>query len=325
MNKKQITVSLIFLAGLSLISMACGLTDVFSNYVVERGQEVEKQVELTLTALADEETLQTDGTATPQPLDKPTEDARLDMGQISGSLAYPSEILPPQRIVAFEANDPSNYYVTEVRSGGTYTIEVPPSTYYVLAYLISPQDLGATPGLAGAYSAAVPCGLTVDCDDHSLIPVRVTPGETVDGIDPVDWYLPPDQISAWPSDPTKAESGTIQGGLGYPSEYIPPMRVVAFDTTSQDYYYVDTQRNQNAYEMTGIPPGTYQVVAFVREEGPDLAGGYSHFVTCGMHVDCEDHNLIDVIVYAGEVTQGVDPVDFYIQPAAVGWPENPIE
>lgn len=326
--RKPHTKPLILLAIFVLIlTTGCRLTDVISNYVVNRGRSVEKQVELTLTALAEGmgEATPEPQTPTPEPSSTSTEDAGPENGMITGSLAYPSEILPPQRVVAFEANDPNNYFMTEIRTGGTYSLEVPPRTYFVLAYLISPEDLGATPGLAGAYSEAVPCGLTVECEDHSLIPVVVTPGETVEGIDPVDWYLPPGQDANWPSDPTKADTGGLRGNLGYPSEFIPPLRVVAFDAFSQDYYYVDTQRNQDSYEMNDLPPGTYRVVAYVREQGPELAGGYSYFVTCGMTQDCDNHRLIDVNVYAGQVTEDVDPVDFYIQPDEVDWPENPTE
>jgi len=332
MQKNQ-TKTLIWLGiGSLLLSTACQLTDMLSNFAVNRGTEVEKQVELTLTALAEEAPEETQApstedapTSAPEPTDTPSEEPLLEMGVITGSLAYPSEVLPPQRVVAFEANDLNNYFMTEVQSGGEYRLEVPPRTYFVIAYLISPEDLGATPGLAGGYSKAVPCGLTADCEDHSLISVVVTPGETVEGIDPVDWYLPPEQASSWPGDPTKEETGGIRGGLGYPSEYIPPLRVVAFDVFSQDYSYVDTQRNQDSYEIADLPPGTYHVVAYVREEGPELAGGYSYFVTCGMTVNCTNHNLVDVNVYAGQVAEGVDPVDFYIQPEEANWPENPTQ
>jgi len=45
--------------------------------------------------------------------------------------------------------------------------------------------------LGGSYSQAVPCGLSVDCTDHSLIPVTVNAGQDVTGIDVCDWYGPP--------------------------------------------------------------------------------------------------------------------------------------
>lgn len=131
-----------------------------------------------------------------------------------------------------------------------------------------------------------------------------------------------------PKAPTKTpapETGAISGSLGFPSEYIPPLRVVAFDIDSEAYYYVDTQRNQADYQIPDLPMGTYHVVAYVREEGPDIPGAYTEFVTCGQTVECTDHSLIDVVVSPGTVTQGVDPVDFYAQLNEVDWPENPTQ
>lgn len=124
---------------------------------------------------------------------------------------------------------------------------------------------------------------------------------------------------------TKPVTGAISGELGYPSEYIPPLRVVAFDIDSETYFYVDTQHNQREYEMSDLPPGIYHVVAFVREEGPDIPGGFSQFVLCGMTQDCENHELVEVNVTPGETTQDVDPIDFYIHPEEAGWPENPTQ
>jgi hypothetical protein len=240
---------------------------------------------------------------------------------IFGSLSYPSEVLPPQRVVAFDVNDPSAFYYTEVRDGQTYTLETPPGTYVVVSYLINPADLGATPGLAGGYSQAVLCGLQAGCDDHSLVPVEVVAGQMTVDVDPGDWYLPP-RGSDWPSDPTVAEIGVISGNLGYPSEAIPPLRVVAFDVYSSYYYYVDTMANQSQYQISDLPVGTYHVVAFVRDT-PDISGAYTHAVPCGLSVDCENHRLIDVKVYPGQTASGVDPVDFYVDPEEWNWPDDP--
>lgn len=130
-------------------------------------------------------------------------------------------------------------------------------------------------------------------------------------------------VPKMPTITSPPETGAISGSLGFPSEYIPPLRVVAFDIDSQDYYYVDTVHDQADYQITDLPPGTYHVVAYVREEGPDIPGAYTEFVTCGQTVDCTDHSLIDVVVSPGAVTEGVDPIDFYAQLDEVNWPENP--
>lgn len=40
----------------------------------------------------------------------------------------------------------------------------------------------------GGFTAAVPCGLTVNCKDHSLIQIEVKNGESEDSIKISDWY-----------------------------------------------------------------------------------------------------------------------------------------
>jgi len=42
------------------------------------------------------------------------------------------------------------------------------------------------------YSEFVTCGLSVNCPSHKPIPVAVKTGETVNDIDPQDWYKQPE-------------------------------------------------------------------------------------------------------------------------------------
>lgn len=295
-----------FIIFTTLALMSCGLMNIMDEITTDATQ----------TTVAFQQ-------ATEEEKDKPTEEPL--MGTITGQIAFPSEFLPPQRVVAFDVNDPTVYFSVDIESGGSYSLDVPAGNYVVLAYLIDPAALGATPGLGAAYSEVVLCGLQYGCDDHTLVPVTVAGGGTAVDIDPVDWYLLPGEDAGWPDDPLQVGTGTITGNLGYPSEYIPPLRVVAFDVYSDDYYFVDTELNQGTYQLEGLPAGTYNVVAYVREQGPDMSAGYSNFVICGMTVDCTDHTLRDVFVYAGHVTEGVDPVDFYVEPGVVEWPANPTE
>lgn len=298
---------------LSLVMLtvsACGLMDILDEFTPTPTSDVDAQVLATLKALEEEK----DAVETETPT-----------GTITGQVAYPSEFVPPLRVVAFDQQDESIFFVTELPAGGTYSLEVPAGTYVVLAYLMDPAAIGATPGLGAVYSEAVLCGLLYGCDDHSLVPVVVNAGQTVANIDPVDWYTPPGETVGRPNDPLQQGAGAIAGSLGFPSEYIPPLRVVAFSVYTGDIYHVDTELNQSSYQLEGLPPGTYQVVAYVRDEGPDMSGAYSYFVTCGMTADCTNHQLQDVFVYAGETTPDVDPVDFYASPDESGWPANPTE
>lgn len=106
-------------------------------------------------------------------------------------------------------------------------------------------------------------------------------------------------------------SGSIAGQLSYPSEFIPSLAIVAYvDGGSPfDYYYVITPENNGTYQLDNLPPGNYHVVAYVISGG--LSAGYSQAVPCGLSVDCTDHSLISVSVTGGQVTQGVNPQDWY--------------
>jgi hypothetical protein len=119
--------------------------------------------------------------------------------------------------------------------------------------------------------------------------------------------------------PPPALPGGINGALSYPSEFIPPLRVVAFrlenGQPNGEFNFIMTSENQSTYQIDGLEPGQYWVVAYTIPAGEGipqgLAGGFSHAVPCGLAVDCGDHSLITVEVQAGQLTGGVDPVDWY--------------
>lgn len=117
-------------------------------------------------------------------------------------------------------------------------------------------------------------------------------------------------------------TGAISGVLSYPSEMIPPLRVVALSVDTGDWYAVDTEVNQRRYAIEGLPPGTYHVVAYLQDASQtDPSGGYSQFIPCGATADCTDHALLDVSVTAGNTTEGIDPGDWYAPAAA--FPPDP--
>lgn len=103
--------------------------------------------------------------------------------------------------------------------------------------------------------------------------------------------------------------GSISGTLSYPSEFIPALRVVAFHVNGFNFRYVDTMQNQETYQITGLAPGLYHVVAYVMDGS--YAGGYTAMVTCGLSAGCEDHSLIDVVVESGKDTPNIAPGDWY--------------
>jgi hypothetical protein len=117
---------------------------------------------------------------------------------------------------------------------------------------------------------------------------------------------PPSTITPTPA------PGSISGTLSYPSEGIPALRVVAFNLSDRNYYSVDTQPNQSIYQITGLPPGKYHVVAYTMDG--QLAGGFTPAVACGLTVTCTDHALSEVVVLAGQDVTGIDPQDWYAPP-----------
>jgi hypothetical protein len=117
---------------------------------------------------------------------------------ITGKLSYPSEFLPPMRVALFSLTNKKAYFVDTAKGQGEYSIEVPAGTYYLVSYLyegtagntgqVDSYTLGGGP-FAGGYTQMVPCGLAAGCDDHTLLPITATEGQTATA-DPGDWYAP---------------------------------------------------------------------------------------------------------------------------------------
>jgi hypothetical protein len=111
-------------------------------------------------------------------------------------------MIPPLRVVAFNAANPSIYYFVDTSSWNFgdplpnrfYTITgLPAGVYHVVSYLPGYDNL------VGGYTQAVPCGLAVGCNDHSLIDVTVIAGQTTSNINPGDWYAGPGAFPSMPN------------------------------------------------------------------------------------------------------------------------------
>lgn len=105
-------------------------------------------------------------------------------GTIKGELGYPAEMIPPLDVYAISSVDSTKFFALKTNANQqSFTItDVEPGTYVLVAYS------GAT--YAGGYTKSVPCGLSVDCNDHTLIPVTVKAGETNGEAQIKDWYAP---------------------------------------------------------------------------------------------------------------------------------------
>lgn len=189
----------IFIVTLVAATLACN----FSTEDPEAIKSLERTkvaIELTQTAIAQPAPLikvTTPTAAASANPTAPTVAAPAANGSISGKLSYPGSYIPPMSVCALSKEDlKKSYCILTVLNQQNYTIkDVPPGVYYVLAYYTVPD--GDRPG---AWSQMVPCGLSVNCTDHSLIAVTVKAGEAVTGIDPNDWYAP---INTFPPKPGK--------------------------------------------------------------------------------------------------------------------------
>ncbi len=275
--------------------------------------------------LSNEDAINTIVAATLQANDAESEDPAAT-GSISGALSYPSEGIPPLTVVAFQEGSEIWFAVDSEQNQTSYQIDdLPVGQYTVVAY-VSDANYG------GGYTQAVPCGLSADCSDHSLIVVEVSAGQITDAVDAGDWYAGEDAFPANPAAAQSNETGTqenvgygegtasIAGSLGYPSEGIPPLTVAAFQIPGYDWYAVNTEQNQTNYQINNLPGGQYIVVAYVQDE--DFAGGYSEAVPCGLSADCSNHELIFIEVGVGQEVTGIDPIDWYAGEDA--FPKNPV-
>jgi len=209
-------------------------------------------------------------------------------GSVMGRVCYPSERIPPMTIYIQRTGSNQVTEIPIAQDQTEYQAALEPGTYFAYAWTNNFQA-------GGAYTYG----------DHSLKPFEVKRGITAENIDICDWYGGPGSVPYPPS----YRSGIISGQLGYPSEFIPPLRVVAFNSTDGTYSWVDTLQNQQYYEIKGLTPGDYRVVAYYR--GYNMAGGYTNFVLCGFAPGCNDHSLKSVHIDAGTSAANINPSDWY--------------
>lgn len=210
-------------------------------------------------------------------------------GSVSGRICFPSERIPPMTLY-FQNMDKNKLTEFSIRENqAVYQVQLEPGNYLAYAWTLNFE-------IAGGYTHP----------DHRLRTLEVTVGGALTGIDICDWYGEPGTIPL----PSPDHYGAISGKLSYPSEQIPPLRVIAFDRANNAYHWVDTTANQQTFEITNLLPGNYSVVAYERTNG--LAGGYTEAVKCGSTLACsESHNLVIIHVDPGLTVKDINPADWY--------------
>lgn len=122
------------------------------------------------------------------------------------------------------------------------------------------------------------------------------------------------------SSETVDQGGVIEGNLIYPSEVLPPQTVCAenIQTKKSICTNLNVQINgKPGYRLT-LPPGEYEVYAFLTSEGPTPSpttqkAYYNEFVTCGLKASCTSHKAIVVTVESGKTSSDINPHDWYSQ------------
>jgi len=104
------------------------------------------------------------------------------MGAVSGKICYPSQSIPPL-VLYFENVETGNILSLETDlNQDTFDIDLAPATYTAYAYV---KGIDESPG---GYTEYVPCGLSEDCEDHTLIEFKVVDEGLTSDIDICDWY-----------------------------------------------------------------------------------------------------------------------------------------
>ena len=125
--------------------------------------------------------------------------AQPQRGSISGIVGFPGEEIPALRIYAIAVDGNAHYSANSARRQPRFSItDLPPGKYFIVAY---PVKKGDTPAEAGGWTRFVQCGMSVQCKDHSLVPVTVTAGGTASGVNVADWYA---QAGTLPPEPSRA-------------------------------------------------------------------------------------------------------------------------
>jgi hypothetical protein len=162
-------------------------------------------------------------------------------GQIAGNVGYPAGILPAETVYAL-ATDNSRFFTVEtafgqstytmlgVAAGDYFVLAVAPASYYLpISAISAARGGGSVYRFPAGFTKSVQCGLSIGCDDHSLISIHVASGTTTSGVAPIDWYAP---IGTFPIIPPSGAAPLRQGVPDVPTGSLAgffPDSVVTFE------------------------------------------------------------------------------------------------
>ena len=113
-------------------------------------------------------------------------------GIVQGKLCFPSEYIPAMNVYLKASNSKAIYKLVSKENEQAFTFKkIPEGSYVAYAYTVEATMLDLNNKKykgSGGFTKFVPCGLSVDCKDHSLISFKVKKGKTTNAIDICDWY-----------------------------------------------------------------------------------------------------------------------------------------
>lgn len=113
-------------------------------------------------------------------------------GTVKGTLCYPSDYIPAMKVYLKSKETSKTYSLVIKENQKTFKFrKILEGNYVAFAYTIEETNIDFNNKAfkaSGGYTKAVPCGLTVNCNDHSLISFKVKNGKTTKLIDICDWY-----------------------------------------------------------------------------------------------------------------------------------------
>lgn len=112
--------------------------------------------------------------------------------ELNGTLCYPSDYIPKMTVFLEEVATKKTYKIITKEDQRSFKFnDIPFGDYFAYAYTIEQilTDVdGNSSKASGGFTKAVHCGLTVECNDHTLIHIKVDTEITKDTISICDWY-----------------------------------------------------------------------------------------------------------------------------------------
>ena len=118
--------------------------------------------------------------------------------------------------------------------------------------------------------------------------------------------------------------GVVEGEINYPANGNPAFEIYFQTTDGSERHVMQTEQGWTKYSKT-VPVGSYHVFARVLGDTSDSGGGFTNAVICGLHADCSDHSLMEVIVEEGRAARDVNLFDWYAPAGSFPLPDPVVE